>query len=274
MNKREPIRCFEGDAKPHEPFWTIKAVEGEDPEIEFDGYISEYSWFEDDITPGMFKDALYEAGGGGPVTLRINSYGGDVIAAAKMHTIIREYPGKVTVKIDGVAASAATVVAVAGDVVRMQETGYFMIHDPAFVFFLAHVNLEDMGRMTEALKAFKEGIVNAYETKTGLSRNRLSKLMTDETWMDAQKALDLGFIDEMIRASEKPFSLPENVAAVNALSNFSNVPPALMKAAEHDIESEQPQEEADSSEPLLTEDEQREAQRLREQIQSILLREE
>ena len=268
MNKlREPIRCFEGTTKPHEPFWTVRdAVDGQDPEIEFDGYISEYSWYEDDITPEMFKNALYDAGGGGPITIRINSYGGDVIAAARMHSIIRDYPGQVTVKIDGVAASAATVVAVAGDVVRMQETGYFMVHDPAFVFFLAAINLEDMTRMTEALKSFKEGIVNAYETKTGLSRNRLSKLMTDETWMDAQKALDLGFVDEMIRASEKPFSFPENVAAVNALQNFSNVPPALMQAAE----SDQPQEDVEPSGPVLTEDEQREAQTLRERVQTIL----
>jgi len=269
MSRQEPIRCFEGTAKPHEPFWKIKDVaEGEEPEIELDGYISEYSWFEDDITPAMFKDALNEAGGGGPITIRINSYGGDVIAAARMHTIIRDYPGKVTVKIDGVAASAATVVAVAGDVVRMQETGYFMIHDPAFVFFLAQINLEDMTRMTEALKSFKEGIVNAYETKTKLPRPVLSSLMTEETWMDAQKALDLGFIDEMIRGNESVFKLPANVAAVNALQNFSNVPPALMQA----LKSDQPQEEC-SSEPLLTEDEQREAQNLRERVKSILRKE-
>ena len=90
--------------------------------------------------------------------------------------------------------------------------------------------------------------------------------MTDETWMDAQKALDLGFVDEMIRASEKPFSFPENVAAVNALQNFSNVPPELMQAAE----SDQPQEDVEPSGPVLTEDEQREAQTLRERVQTIL----
>ncbi len=271
MNKKhEPIRCFEGNAKPYEPFWNVKnAVDDGEPMIELDGYISEYSWFDDDITPAMFKDALNEAGKGGPITIRINSYGGDVIAAARMHTIIRDYPGKVTVKIDGVAASAATVVAVAGDVVRMQETGYFMVHDPAFVFFLAQINLEDMTRMTEALKSFKEGIVNAYETKTKLPRPELSTLMTEETWMDAQKALDLGFVDEMIRGKESVFSLPANAAAVNALQNFSNVPPALMQA----LESGQPQEAAGSSEPLLTEEEQREAQTLRERVNSILRKE-
>jgi ATP-dependent Clp protease protease subunit len=270
--QREPIRCFEGNAKPHEPFWVFRNVaESEEPEMELYGYISEYSWFDDDITPAMFKDDLYAHGNGGPITIRINSYGGDVIAASLMNTIIRDYPGKVTVQVDGIAASAATVVAVAGDHLRIQETGYLMVHDPAMVFFLAQINLEDMGRMTEALKSIKEGIVNAYETKTGLSRTRLSKLMTDETWMDAQKALDLGFVDEVLRGGEKSFALLENAAAVNALGNFTNVPPAVMQAIKM---SDQPQEEVDSSEPLLTEDEQREAQSLRDQIQSILLRKE
>ncbi len=133
-----PIRCFEGNAQPHEPFWrVIDAVDDAEPEIELYGYISEYSWWEDDITPKKFKDDLYRAGGEGPITIRLNSYGGDVIAASLINTIIRDYPGFVTVQIDGVAASAATVVAIAGDLVKIQETGYFMVHDPSVIFFLA-----------------------------------------------------------------------------------------------------------------------------------------
>ena len=111
---------------------------------------------------------------------------------------MRDYPGKITVQIDGIAASAATVVAVAGKKVRIQDTAYFMIHDPSVVFFMAALNIEDLTRLANSLEAVKEGIINAYEAKTGLSRARLSKLMTDETWMDAQKALDLGFVDEIV----------------------------------------------------------------------------
>lgn len=265
----EPIRCFEGNAKPHEPFWNWRdAVEGGEPEMELYGYISEYSWWEDDITPKMFKDDLYQVGKEGPITIRMNSYGGDVIAASLINTIIRDYPGKVTIQVDGVAASAATVVAVAGDVLRMQETAYFMIHDPLMVFFLAALNIEEMTRITESLKSVKEGIINAYETKTGLSRSRLSKLMTDETWMDAQKAIDLGFVDEIIKPGLKAIEIPQNSAVVNALRNFSNVPPALMQALNQNIP-----ETAASSEPLLTPDMEREAQDLRERIGTILRKE-
>lgn len=231
--KHEPIRCFDGNTKPHEPFWRWNVVdEVEEPELELYGYISEYSWFEDDITPKMFKDELNRYGKGGPITIRMNSYGGDVIAASLMSSIIKDYPGRVTVQIDGMAASAATVVAVAGDVIKMQETAYFMIHDPLAVFFLAMLNIEELSRMVDSLKTVKEGIINAYETKSGLSRPRISKLMTEETWMDAQKAVDLGFVDEVVKGNSKKITVPvENAAVVNALHKYMNVPATLLAPA-------------------------------------------
>jgi ATP-dependent Clp protease protease subunit len=268
---REPIRCFEGDAKPHEAFWKFRdAVDGQETELELYGYISEYSWFEDDVTPKKFKDDLNRYGKGGPITIRMNSYGGEVIAASLMSTIIKDYPGKVTVQIDGVAASAATLVAIAGDVVRMQETAYFMIHDPSVIFMMAQLNIEDLTRLASSLAAVKEGAVNAYETRTGLSRARLSKLMTEETWMDAQKAVDLGFVDEIIRTGKPiPVDLGSKAAVVNALRNFNNVPPGILQA----LNSINVPPEAVSSEPLLTEDMQREAQSLRDRVKSILRKE-
>ncbi len=266
----DPIRCFAGEAKPHEAFWKIKdAVEGEEPEIELYGYISEYSWFEDDVTPKKFKDDLYNTGKGGPITIRINSYGGDVIAASLMHTIIKDYPGKVTSLIDGVAASAATVVAVAGDVVKIQNVGYFMIHDPLFVFFLAALNIEDLSRLSGALQSIKEGIVNAYEAKTGLSRTRIANLMKEETWMDAQKALDLGFVDEIQKTSKTLVDLPANVAAVNAVQNFQHIPQALLDA----FKPQNPPPEPTSSEKAKADEIQREAQILNERVTKILRKE-
>lgn len=229
----EPIRCFEGNAKPHEPFWVWNAANADqEPEIELYGYISEYSWWGDEVTPQKFRDDLEKHGRGGPITIKMNSYGGDVIAASVISTILREYPGRITVQIDGIAASAATVVAVAGNVVKMQDTAYFMIHDPMAVFFLAALNIEELTRMVDSLKAVKEGIINAYETRIGLSRTRLAKLMTDETWMDAQKAVDLGFVDEIIRAEQAaPVDWGDKAAVVNALRNFVNVPAALLAPA-------------------------------------------
>jgi ATP-dependent Clp protease protease subunit len=273
-NTPAPIRCFEGTAQPHEPFWRfVDTAAGEEAEMELDGVISEYSWFDDDITPKQFKKDLYDHGQGGPITIKINSPGGDVVAASMIHTMIKEYPGKVTVQIQALAASAATMVAVAADTIKIQEMGYFMIHDPAFILMFAYLNIEEMTRMTSCLQAIKDGIINAYETRTGLSRARLSKLMTDETWMDAQRAMDLGFVDEIIRKEDKqiqlPESLPNNAAAVNVLRNFKNVPtPVSLAYTPMNVPPEPV-----SSEPVLTGDMRREAQTLRERVDSILKKE-
>lgn len=265
-----PIRCFEGNTKPHEPFWTFRNAESPEPELELYGYISEYSWFEDDITPGLFKKDLYDIGQGKPIKIKINSYGGDLISASLMHSMIRDYPGKVSVLVDGVAASAATIVAVAGDEVEIRNQGYFMVHDPSFFFFLAQINLEEMTRLADSLQAAKEGILNAYERKTGLSRTRLSKLMTDETWMDAHKAVDLGFVDRIVEDTEKKLFIPENAAMINGIYRFSNVPSDILQAIQ-DVSS---QEEEKASDPLFTEEDEREAQSLRERINQILRKEE
>jgi ATP-dependent protease ClpP protease subunit len=240
-HRKMPIRCFEGNAKPYEPFWTWRnAADGEDgeaPEMELYGYISEYSWSEDDITPAMFRDDLNAHGKGGPVTIRMNSYGGDVIAASVMSSIIKGYAGKVTVQIDGIAASAATVVAIAGEQVRMQEGAYFMIHDPMVAFFLAVLNIEDLSTMVDQLKVVKDGIINAYESKTGLSRPRLAKMMVEETWMDAKTAQNLGFADEVITSGKKKKAAEPAVVqtvaminALNALKCYQHVPEALKNA--------------------------------------------
>jgi len=248
------MRCFEGEAKPHEPFWRFRDAveqEGDEPEMELYGYISEYSWFEDDVTPKKFRDDLNRYGAGGPITIRMNSYGGDVIAASLISTMIRDYPGHVTVQIDGIAASAATVVAVAGDTVRIQDTAYFMIHDPMIVFMMAALNITDLEQLGQSLKAVKEGILNAYENKSGLSRSRLDKLMADETWMDARRAYDLGFVDEIItKNGVESVQLPEGAAVVNALRNFVNVPEALTRRLVVQPEQDVP---AEPDEPVAAE---------------------
>jgi ATP-dependent Clp protease protease subunit len=170
-----PIRLFEGSAKPNQPFWGLRnaAETGEEPEIELYGVISEYSWWDDEVTPQMFRDDLNKLGNGGPVTVRINSYGGDVIAASVMRSILAEYPGRVTCRIDGICASAATVVALGANVVRMQDSAYMMIHDPA-AGVMGYYAVEDLVRLIDQLKSIKEGIVNVYENKRAclISTNR------------------------------------------------------------------------------------------------------
>lgn len=235
---KTPIRCFEGNAKPHESFWKFRdaAETGGDAELEFYGVISEYSWFEDDITPKKFKDDLYKAGNGGPVTLKINSPGGDVIAASVIRSIMSEYPGEITTRIDGIAASAAVIVAMAGKNIRIMDSAYMMIHDPAVVIFLASLDIETLGKLRDDLKSIKQGIVQTYAGKTGLPEEKLSKMMADETWMSAQEAVRFGFADEVISGGQKSTNQFSNLAFVNALQTYVNVPQALLQRAE-DVEA-------------------------------------
>ena len=141
----------------------------------------------------MFKDELNA--GSGDVTVWINSPGGDCIAASQIYTMLMDYKGNVTVKIDGIAASAASVIAMAGTKVLMAPTALMMIHNPMTGAFGDH---EDMQKAIEMLNEVKESIINAYEIRTNLSRAKLSHLMSSETWMNAKKAIELGFADEIL----------------------------------------------------------------------------
>ena len=161
--------------------------------LELYGTIAETSWFDDDITPKMFRDELFA--GSGPVTIWLNSPGGDCIAASQIYTMLMDYAGDVTVKIDGIAASAASVIAMAGTRVLMAPTAMMMIHNPMTG---AYGNHTDMEKAIEMLDEVKESIINAYEIRTSLSRARLSHLMDSETWMNANKAIELGFADDLL----------------------------------------------------------------------------
>ena len=154
------------------------------------GTIAEESWFDDDVTPQLFKDELMA--GSGDITVWINSPGGDCVAAAQIYNMLMDYKGNVTVKIDGIAASAASVIAMAGTKVLMSPVSMMMIHNPMTIAF---GDSAEMQKAIEMLGSVKDSIINAYEIKTGLSRAKLSHLMDAETWMDANKAVELGFAD-------------------------------------------------------------------------------
>ncbi len=205
-------------------FWNWKNVmttDGETSEetvertLFLDGAIAEESWFDDDVTPALFKAELES--GGGDVTVWINSPGGDCVAAAQIYNMLCDYKGRVTVKIDGIAASAASVIAMSGDVVQMSPVGMLMIHNPSTISWGDH---KEMQKAIEMLDECKESIINAYERKTGLPRNRISKLMDEETWMNANKALELGFVDEIIGGGNTENSVMFSQKTVNsALEN-------------------------------------------------------
>ena len=164
------------------------------------GTIAEESWFDDDVTPKLFKDELLS--GSGDITVWINSPGGDCVAAAQIYNMLMDYKGNVTVKIDGIAASAASVIAMAGTKVMVSPVSMLMIHNPATV---AMGDAAEMQKAIAMLDEVKESIINAYEIKTGMSRAKLSHMMDAETWMDAHTAVDLGFADEILmRPGETP----------------------------------------------------------------------
>ena len=167
--------------------------------LRLEGPIDSESFWGDEITPQAFRDDLYAEEG--DITLWVNSPGGNVFAAAEIYTMLRDYPGNVTVRIASIAASAASVVAMAGNLVQISPTGMLMVHDPSTI---AMGNARDMEKAISTLNEVKESIINAYAFKTGLSRNRISKLMSDETWLNAKKAVELGFADEILFEAKKP----------------------------------------------------------------------
>ncbi len=187
-------------------FWNwVKDEESGVRTLFLDGVIAEESWFDDDVTPRAFKADL--TAGEGDIVLWLNSPGGDCVAASQIYAMLMDYKGKVTVKVDGIAASAASVIAMAGTTVLMAPTALMMIHNPLTI---AIGDSEEMQKAIAMLSEVKESIINAYEIKTGQSRAKLSHLMDAETWLNANKAIELGFADGILE-DEKKRTQPEDV---------------------------------------------------------------
>lgn len=186
-------------------FWNwVKNDDTGQRTLYLEGVIAQESWFGDEVTPAAFKDELMA--GNQPITVHINSIGGDCVAASQIYTMLMDYPADVNVQIDGLAASAASVVAMAGTKVSMSPTALLMVHDP---WTSACGNTADMQKAIVLLGEVKESIINAYQIKTGMSREQLSELMSSETWMNAKKAKELGFCDEVLYEDE---ASPERAA--------------------------------------------------------------
>ena len=187
-------------------FWNWVRNEDGTRILTIDGVIAEESWFDNDVTPKVFREQLNA--GTGDIVIWVNSPGGDCVAASQIYSMLIEYKGRVTVKIDGIAASAASVIAMAGTEVLMAPTSLLMIHNPLTV---AIGDSEEMQKAIAMLDEVKESIINAYELKTGISRAKIAHLMDAETWMNAQKAIELGFADGILtRDTGVPDGIPIN----------------------------------------------------------------
>ena len=200
-------------------FWNWVRNDNDERILMLNGEISNETWFGDEITPKEFRGELNS--GQGKVTVWINSPGGDCFAAAQIYNMLMEYSGPVDVHIDGIAASAASVIAMAGNHVAISPVGMMMIHNPATV----SIGDEwEMKKAMDMLSEVKESIINAYELKTGLPRKQLSNMMDAESWMNAKKALELGFADSILYDGDDEGHEPEGMifsraAVTNSLLN-------------------------------------------------------
>lgn len=203
-----------------------------------------YEWFEEPATaPNSFKNELNQFKGK-DITVWIDSYGGSVFAAAGIYNALKEHNGKITVKIDGKAMSAASVIAMAGDEILMSPVAVMMIHNP---LTYAYGNMHDLRKVADVLDTVKESIVNAYVTKTGRSRNKISQMMDDETWMSANVAVKEKFADGVLYQEND---------TVNDVQNFSFNRLAIVNSANQSIKKaielfEKPKTEDEKEKMLL-----------------------
>lgn len=181
------------------PFWRWAAnSDGGERTLYIDGVIAEETWYGDEITPKAFKGELQS--GSGNITVWINSPGGDVWAAAQIYNMLMEYKGDVTMKVDAYAASAATIIAMAGTRILMSPIAELVIHNPqTFAMGDEHSMMRAYNLLTEV----KDSIILTYEIKTGLPANVLSEMMDAETTMSARKAVELGFADEIMYTNDR-----------------------------------------------------------------------
>ena len=213
-------------------FWNFVAnQEGNTAELLLYGEISEYSWYGDEITPEVFNNDLKAIGAVDEITVRINSGGGDVFAAVAIYTRLKEHKAKVAVKIDGWCASAATIIAMAGDTIEISVGGIFMIHDP-MAGLLGYYNVEELNKISKELETIKQSIVNCYMTVTEMSEDEIKNLMTEEKWFTAEEAVEAGFctsvmFGEVETTVENAEKIIVNSVEIN-LEGYRTVPKGLL----------------------------------------------
>ncbi|MGB9845919.1 MAG: head maturation protease, ClpP-related, partial [Desulfotomaculales bacterium] len=208
-------------------FWQFRAA-ADDPkigELLLYGIISDYSWWGDEVTPKQFKADLDAMGDVDEIRVFINSDGGDIFAGQAIYSMLKRHKAKVTVYIDGLAASMASVVAMAGDVVRMPKNAMMMIHNP---WTIAVGNADDFRKLADDMDKIRESLIVAYQDKSGLEREKIIEMMDAETWMTAEEAVELGFADEIEKAKKLAASVSDGRLLINGLEfdlrRFKNPP--------------------------------------------------
>ena len=214
-------------------FWTFRAAAEESaaPELILYGDIASETWWGDEVTPRQFSDELNALGAVDEIVVRINSGGGDVFAASAIYTRLKDNKAKILVKIDGWAGSAATIIAMAGDVIEIPGNGVFMVHDPK-MGARGYFSAEDFKKAAEELNVIKQSIINGYALKTGKSTEEISAIMSAETWYDGKQAVDAGFCDKLMFEDAKTTVENMGKVVVNSVSmdleRFPNLSVSLL----------------------------------------------
>ena len=202
--------------KKGQKFWKIQAASNGEAELLLYGPISEESWWGDEVSSKQFADDLKALGNITKLTVRINSGGGDVFAGQAIYSIIKNHPAKVTVYVDGLAASIASVIAMAGDTVIMPRNAMMMIHNP-WTFTAGNAN--ELRKVAEDLDKIRESLIAAYQGKASdMQREKLIELLDAETWLTADEALEYGFIDEIDDQKQVAATLKGSLLEVNGFA--------------------------------------------------------
>jgi len=216
--KRKVVRMLKNKGK---KFWNFKALDEKTGELTLYGEISDVTWWGDEITPKQFKEDLDTLGDIDVLNVYINSPGGDVFAGQTIYSMLKRHKAKVNVYIDGVAASIASLITMAGDKVIMPANAMMMIHSP---WTIAMGNAQDFRKLADDLDKIRESMIVAYESKSALTKDEIIKIMDNETWLTAEECKEYGFADEIEEAKQVAACVDEKYFAM-----YKNIPEELKK---------------------------------------------
>ncbi|MBG9766204.1 head maturation protease, ClpP-related [Paenibacillus polymyxa] len=212
-------------------FWNFKN-EGNRPSLYIYGVIESMDWWGDEVTPNQFKADLDQLGDVPELDVYINSDGGDVFAGQAIHSMLKRHKAHVNVYIDGLAASIASVIAMAGDTVYMPRNAMMMIHNP---WTFSAGNAAQLRKTADDLDNIRKSLIAAYIDKSGIDETRLIELLDAETWLSADEAISYGLADEIDQGKEIAASLNAGVLNVNGqdmnLSKYKNAPKIFVVTA-------------------------------------------
>lgn len=204
-------------------YLDIKQVAGKrSADIFIEGPIVEQETDETDVSAVGFRDALKTIGNVKEINLHINSPGGSVFAGIAINNMLKQHPAKVNVYVDALAASIASVIAMAGDTVFMPENSFLMIHNPAMMLY---GNADEMRKAADDLDQMTKASVTTYLNKSNgkIDEDKLHELMNAETWLTAQEAIDYGLADKILEANTAVASLDKNT-----IKEFKHMPKQLV----------------------------------------------